>query len=230
MRKEAQREGLAHLGEADDSGAQRGAGRRARRRRRAARRPASAPRRSSPSGRPSSGGGSAARLRRARTAGCGKASTWPASTTASTSRVGPSSPQDRRRRCATTSTVDGGEVNVAIAAPVVSAPAGPGRRPACGSSTKRPGCDLLVGVRGGQHHAFAEAELHLARRQVGDHHGELADELLGRVGRLDAAEDRARARFADVERELAAAWSSPRPSRRRRSGRCAGRSWRSRRS
>ena len=61
---------------------------------------------------------------------------------------------------------------------------------------------LLVAVRGGQDHPFADAELHLARRQVGDHDGELADQLLGRVGRLDAAEDGARRRLADVERQL----------------------------
>jgi transposase len=34
-------------------------------------------------------------------------------------------------------------------------------------------------VAGGQHHAFAHAELHLARRQVGDHHGELAHRSSG---------------------------------------------------
>jgi hypothetical protein len=41
---------------------------------------------------------------------------------------------------------------------------------------------LFVGMAGGQHHALGHAELHLARRQVGHHHGELADQLLGRVG------------------------------------------------
>ena len=51
---------------------------------------------------------------------------------------------------------------------------------------------LLVRMAGGQHHAFGNAELHLARRQVGDQHGELADQLFGLVGRGDAGEDVAR--------------------------------------
>ena len=33
---------------------------------------------------------------------------------------------------------------------------------------------LFIGVAGGQHHALTQAKLHLARRQVGHHHGELA--------------------------------------------------------
>ena len=37
----------------------------------------------------------------------------------------------------------------------------------------------------GQHHALAHAELHLARRQVGHQHGELAHQLLRLVGRRD---------------------------------------------
>jgi hypothetical protein len=61
---------------------------------------------------------------------------------------------------------------------------------------------LVVGMRGGEHHPFADAEFHLARREVGDDDRELADQLLGRIRRLDAAEDSARAGLADVEREL----------------------------
>ncbi len=48
-----------------------------------------------------------------------------------------------------------------------------------GSSSVDAGLGLLVAVAGGQHHAFADAKLHLARRQVGDQHGELARQLLG---------------------------------------------------
>ena len=48
---------------------------------------------------------------------------------------------------------------------------------------------LLVGMRGGEHHAFAHAELHLARREVGHHHGELAHQVVRCEGRRDAAED-----------------------------------------
>ena len=53
-----------------------------------------------------------------------------------------------------------------------------------------------------QHHAFRHAELHLARREVGDHHGQAADERRRIVGRLDAGEHLARAERADVERQL----------------------------
>ena len=41
------------------------------------------------------------------------------------------------------------------------------------------GLGLLVGVAGGEHHAFAQAELHLARSQIGHHHRQLAHQLLG---------------------------------------------------
>ena len=44
-------------------------------------------------------------------------------------------------------------------------------------------------MAGGQHHAFAHAELHLARCQVGNQHGEFALEVFGLVGTGDAAED-----------------------------------------
>ena len=51
------------------------------------------------------------------------------------------------------------------------------------------GIGLFIAVAGGQHHAFAHAELHLARCQVGDQHGELAFEVFGLVGAGDAAEN-----------------------------------------
>src|SRR4051812_15925389 len=57
-------------------------------------------------------------------------------------------------------------------------------------------------ARCSKHHAFGHAELHLARREICDHHGELAFQFLGRVRRLDAREHRARAQFANLEREL----------------------------
>mmetsp|Transcript_31905 Transcript_31905/g.74920 ORF Transcript_31905/g.74920 Transcript_31905/m.74920 type:complete len:389 (-) Transcript_31905:1741-2907(-) len=56
-------------------------------------------------------------------------------------------------------------------------------------------------MAGGQHHALAEAELHLARREVGDHDGQLAFEVGGLVGGLDAAEDIAGLALADVKRQ-----------------------------
>src|SRR5574343_48322 len=59
---------------------------------------------------------------------------------------------------------------------------------------------LLVGVAGGQHHAIADAELHLARREVGDHHGALAHQhrRVG-VGGADAREHVAVAAFTHVQ-------------------------------
>jgi hypothetical protein len=60
---------------------------------------------------------------------------------------------------------------------------------------------LAVGVGGGQDHALGEAELHLARRQVGDHHRQPADQRRRIVGRLDAGEDLPRAERADVEQQ-----------------------------
>ena len=53
----------------------------------------------------------------------------------------------------------------------------------------------------GEHHAFGHAELHLARGEVGDHHGEAAHECRRVVGGLDAGEHRARV-GAEIEREL----------------------------
>ena len=64
------------------------------------------------------------------------------------------------------------------------------------------GIGLFIAVAGGQHHAFAHAELHLARCQVGDHHRQLSCQLRGIVGRLDASEDIARLGLADVQRQL----------------------------
>jgi len=58
----------------------------------------------------------------------------------------------------------------------------------------------LAGSR--QHHAFRQAELHLARREVGDHHRHAPLQFLRIVNRLDAREHRARLRFADVQRQL----------------------------
>ena len=54
---------------------------------------------------------------------------------------------------------------------------------------------------GGEHHALGDAEFHLARGEVGDHHREPALELLRVVGGLDAREHGFR-RAAEVEREL----------------------------
>jgi len=64
------------------------------------------------------------------------------------------------------------------------------------------GVDRFIRVAGGQHHAFGHAELHLARRQIGHQHGQLADQLLRLVGRFDAGKDVARLFFADIERQL----------------------------
>jgi hypothetical protein len=44
-----------------------------------------------------------------------------------------------------------------------------------------PGCGFVIAMAGRQHHAFTDAELHLARRQVGDHHRVLADQVGGLV-------------------------------------------------
>src|SRR5574343_862371 len=58
---------------------------------------------------------------------------------------------------------------------------------------------LLVGMAGGQHHAFAHTKFHFARRQVGHHHRELADQFFGFVHGRDAAEHVAGAAFAHVQ-------------------------------
>src|SRR6185312_10224649 len=63
------------------------------------------------------------------------------------------------------------------------------------------GAGFFVRVAGGQHHAFAHAELHLARRQVRHHHGKLADQIFGLVGAGDAAEDVAGYPLADIQRQ-----------------------------
>src|SRR5688572_10318101 len=55
--------------------------------------------------------------------------------------------------------------------------------------------------RGGEDHAFRDAELHLARRQVRHHYREPAFQLFRRIGGFDAGEHGARA-VADVEGEL----------------------------
>src|SRR5688500_8525932 len=56
-------------------------------------------------------------------------------------------------------------------------------------------------ARGGEHHSFRNAELHLARREVRDQHRQTAFELLGGVGGLDAGEHRARG-VAQVQCQL----------------------------
>ncbi len=58
------------------------------------------------------------------------------------------------------------------------------------------GLRLFVGGAGGQHHAFAQAELHFARREVGHQYGELADQVFRLVGAGDAGEHIAGARLA----------------------------------
>ena len=105
----------------------------------------------------------------------------------------------------------------------------PGLRARPGLEDVDAGLRLLVGVRGGQHHAFAQTELHLARREVGDHHGQLADQVGGLVGRLDAAEDVARLGLADVERQPQQLGRAVDALRTRRCVRCADRPSRSRR-
>ena len=57
-------------------------------------------------------------------------------------------------------------------------------------------------ARRGEHHAFGQAEFHLARREVRDHRRQAADQQRRIVRRLDAGEDRARLPVADVERQL----------------------------
>src|SRR5450432_431038 len=123
---------------------------------------------------------------------CGKASTWPLSTTASTLRVGPASLQVSSGYSRTT----GSAVMRAS-----STDAQAGYRAGVRLEDEQSRMRFLVAVRSGKHHAFTEAELHLAWRQVGDDYGEFADELFGRIGRLDAAEDGAMGRLADVERQ-----------------------------
>ena len=54
----------------------------------------------------------------------------------------------------------------------------------------------------GQHHAFAQADLHLPRRQIGNADEELADKLLGLVVALDAGKDRPFMVAAETDREL----------------------------
>ena len=46
--------------------------------------------------------------------------------------------------------------------------------------------DFFVTGAGGQHHAFAHAELHLARLEVGDNNGQLANQVFRGVGAFDA--------------------------------------------
>src|SRR5262245_42124001 len=55
--------------------------------------------------------------------------------------------------------------------------------------------------RGGEDHALGDAELHLARRQIRDHHRQPPLQLLRRVGRLDSGEHGARV-SAHFEGEL----------------------------
>ena len=57
-------------------------------------------------------------------------------------------------------------------------------------------------ARCGEHHALGQAEFHLARRQVGDHRRQAADQVFRAIRRLDAGEHGARPIVADVEREL----------------------------
>ena len=56
-------------------------------------------------------------------------------------------------------------------------------------------------MAGGQHHAFADAELHFAWRQVRHQHGEFADQVFWFIRAGDAAEDVAHAALAGVERQ-----------------------------
>jgi hypothetical protein len=78
------------------------------------------------------------------------------------------------------------------------------RMPGCGPGVGREQEDagrLTVGIRGGQDHSLGQAELHLARREVGDHHRQPADQRRRIVGRLDAGKDLPRAERADVEQQ-----------------------------
>src|SRR6185295_11670967 len=70
-----------------------------------------------------------------------------------------------------------------------------------GTGTRRDQIDPRPLARSAQHHPLGDAEFHLARREVRDQYGQLSLELLGRVRRLDAGENGARA-IADIEREL----------------------------
>src|SRR5665213_872840 len=130
---------------------------------------------------------------------CANESTWPLSTTASTSCVGPSA-QWLSGNSRTTVSGALSDLSPAIVR-AASTHAQAGHRTGVRLEYEQARVRLFVGVRCGQHHAFAQTELHLARRQVGDDDGELADELLGRIGRLDAAEDGPVRRLADVERQ-----------------------------
>ena len=60
---------------------------------------------------------------------------------------------------------------------------------------------LIVGIRGGQNHAFGDAKTHLARCEVSDHDGKAAFEFFGLIGATNAREDITRTPFADIERE-----------------------------
>src|SRR5690606_34597203 len=46
--------------------------------------------------------------------------------------------------------------------------------------------DAGIVMAGRQHHAFGDTETHLARRQIGNQHGQLIDEVGGLVSGLDA--------------------------------------------
>src|SRR6266702_5649659 len=73
-----------------------------------------------------------------------------------------------------------------------------GRRTRIGCQKK----DAGTVARGGKHHAFGNAEFHLARREVRDHRCEAADQVLGLVRRLDACENGAVAILPNVERQF----------------------------
>ena len=60
---------------------------------------------------------------------------------------------------------------------------------------------FIVSAACRQKHPFAHAKAHLAWRQVGDHYGELALEVLRIVPSLNAGEDITSLAFADVNRE-----------------------------
>ena len=60
---------------------------------------------------------------------------------------------------------------------------------------------LVFGVGGGEHHPFGNTKAHLARREVRDHDRELALQVFGLVGALDAGEDVAGSAFTEVKRE-----------------------------
>src|SRR5882672_11101511 len=73
-----------------------------------------------------------------------------------------------------------------------------GFRPGVGGNEENPG--LPLGGRG-QHHPLGDAELHLARGEIGHHHRQAAFELLGGIGGLDPGENGARA-LAEIEGQL----------------------------